>query len=585
MVLGAVIGGVASAVFGGAAAASQARAQNKANAQLAKYNKQLWNFNWEQDNRNRDFQILQNSALRSNNADDRAYAQATQIRDFQYSQMMDTARYNAELAAYKKSDDLTKAQLQLNQAGLDLALKQQAQFMSEQELNYTFRTAELGTQLQSALNQYTLSMFDESLSRQIADQERDKTKMFSSQTRDLAIGQANQDFGLTSELSNKRTAITKAQADADLGLTSAISDEQTAITKVQAAQDYALTIESSKLRKNIDIGQAGESAALASKNAQDRFGNQVKNAKGEQDALRTSTSREQEMAAIEGMQRKGAAKAGQAGRSSIKLAQSMGFIAGMNQAALSDRILFGEKATYRQIADAGLAMQQSVDQSSMQAKQTMQNAALNDTLTQASAKVKRDQTFQSADFSNRSTKAEAQLSRDKTFQSADFGNYQTQSEALLRRNQTADSANLTDLQNRTEAELRRSQAYSASEMRIKRADNELANTKAGIDLGMSGALASLISARISNEYTNSGINADKYAADLNAYANKMLEPMAPIARPAPLLLPEPIILDPPKLVKPPKPVAGANVSVSAAFMGGAASGIGQAIGGIVDAIK
>ena len=621
MVLGAIIGGVASAALGGMAASSQARSQNRANAQVAKYNKELWKYNWEQDNRNRDFQIAQNAAQRTNLANERAYSQETQIRDFQYAQQQDTARYNAELAAFRKSDDIFSSQLKLNQAGLDLALKQQSQFMAEQELNYTFRTADLGLQLQSAVDDYTLSMFDESLSRQIADQERDQRTTFANQTRNLNVGQADQNFGLTAQLSNERTAIAKAQAGADykttnlisqgrtdltksqaadeFGLTAELANERAAITKSQATAEWGLSIENSALRRDLEINQAEQSARLTSKNAQDRFGNQVRNIKSEQDQLRTSTSREQELASIEAMRNKGTAKSGQAGRSSAKLAQSIGFIAGLNQAALTDRILFGERGASRAIADAGLAMQQTVDQSVLEARQRMDSAVLGDQINQKTAGLSLAQTKQSADFANKQTQYEAGLRKDQTFQNADFanaqtqiesgqryrqalqtadfGNTQTQSEALLRRNQTVDSANLTNQQARTEAEVQRSQAYAASEMRIKRADQQLSETRAKIDLDTSGALASIISARISNEYTNSSIQADKYAADLNAYANRMLEPVAPIARPAPLLLPEAIILDPPKLKKPPKPVAGSNISTTAAFLGGAAPGIGSAL--------
>lgn len=534
MVLGAIIGGIATAVLGGISSSSQASAQNDAQAKLDKYNAELWDFNWQQDNRNRDFQIRQNAAQRTNLANERAYTIQSQIRDFQYSQQMDTAKYNAELQAFKKSDEIFSNQLRLNQAGLDLAMAQQGQWMREQELNYQFRSADLGLQLQAAVNDYTQSLITEGLNKTFADQEFEKTSLFSKQSRNLAISQAEQDYNQAANSSTLRKQLTTDQANQEFALTSANSRQKTELTNRQSQEAFD----------------------LATRNAREKFQSQVRNARADQENLRVSTSREQELAAVDAMQRKGAAQAGQAGRSTAKLAQSIGFIAGMNQAALADRILFGEEGVSRQIADAGISMQQTGRQAGTEAKQQMESAVLADFQTQAAAEMKKNQTIESALLSDMITKQDASI----------------------RRSQLTQNAATADFQNQYDAQLKRSQAGATSSLRIAKAeaDRQLAQTNANIS--GTGLLASLVSARISNEYTQNSIRADKYMADLNAYASKMLPPMEPLQRPAPLLLPEPIILDPPELIKPPKPVGGAMVSPVAAFLGGAAGGIGSVLG-------
>lgn len=534
MVLGAIIGGIATGLLGGLASSSQASSQNDAQRRLDDYNARLWDFNWEQDNRNRDFQIRQNATQRTNLANERAYTIQTQIRDFQYSQQMDTAKYNAELQAFKKSDEIFGNQLRLNQAGLDLAMAQQGQWMREQELNYAFRSADLGLQLQSAVNDYTQSLIGEKLANTFADQELQKTSLFSRQARDLTISQAQQDYKQATAASKQRLKLTQDQANQEFDFTSATSRQRTELSNRQAQEGFN----------------------LASRNARERFQSQVRNTRAEQDNLRVSTSRESEMASIEAMQKRGAAKASQAGRSTAKMAQSIGFIAGLNQAALTDRILFGEEGASRQIADAGIAMQQTSRQAGIEAKQQMESAVLSDFQTQAGAKLKRNQTI------------EAALLNDLN----------TQQEALIRKDQITANARTTDFQNQFDAQQRRYQAGAASSLKIAKAEADRQLAQTSFNYSNTGLLASLVSARISNEYTSNAIKADKYMADLNAYASKMLPPMEVLQRPAPLLLPEPIILDPPALIKPPKPVAGATVSPVAAFLGGASGGIGSALG-------
>lgn len=447
MVLGIVAGGLITGIFGGLSSASQARSNNDAQQRLDQYNKKLWEYNWEQDNRNRDFQISQNAAQRTNIANQNKYTIETQIRDWQYSNQMDSVKYNAELEAFKKSNEIFGSQLNLNQANANIALKQQAQWMREQELNSQFQVADLGLQLQSSVNEFTKAVFQEQVVSKFADLQLDRTKQFSQQNYDLSIGQTQKEYAQTTQF------------------------------------------------------------------ARERFNKSRQDSVAQRQELQTGVAREREKASIQAMRDRGAAVNSQAGRSTAKLVQSIGFIGGIDQAALTDRILFGEDGISRQLADAGLAMTQTNRQAGLKAEQSMQIASVN--------------------------------------------NYQTQFDATLQRAETANT----------------------SALRLYGADLNRLQSKAQYDQAITGTTASLVSARISNELTNADIQREKYLADLNAYASKMLPPVPPLQRPAPLLLPEPIILDPPALVKPPQPVAGATTSPVAAFLGGAAGGFGTAIGG------
>lgn len=446
MVLGIIAGGVLTGIFGGISSASQARASNDAQSRLDDYNKKLWEYNWQQDNVNRDFQIAQNSAQRTNIANQNKYTVETQVRDWQYATQMDSIKYNSELEAYRKSDEIYKAQLGLNEFNASVALKQQAQWMREQELNNQFQVADLGLQLQNSLNEFTKATLQEGLVNRFADLQLDRAKNFSQQNYELSIGQSQKEYQQTTQF------------------------------------------------------------------AREKFGKANADSVAQREELRTSVARDREKASIQAMRDRGAAVNSQAGRSTAKLVQSIGFIGGIDQAALTDRILFGEDGISRQLADAGLAMTQTNRQAALKNEQSMQIATVN--------------------------------------------NFQTQFDATLQRSETAESS--------------ASRLYGADLNRIQ--------SKGQYDQAMLGASASLVSARISNEFTKADIGVEKYLADLNAYASKLLPPVAPLQRPAPLLLPEPIILDPPALVKPPKPVAGATVSPVGAFLGGAASGFGNALG-------
>lgn len=452
MVLGIVAGGIISGIFGGIASSSQASSQNAAQQRLDEYNKKLWDYNWKQDNVNRDFQIAQNVAQRTNIANQNKYTVETQIRDWQYSNQMDAVKYNTELQAYRKSNEIFGAQLQLNQINSNIALKQQAQWMREQELNNEFQVADLGLQLQSSLNEFTKAVFQEELTNSLADRQLATRKEFSQQNYDLSIGQTQREFD------------------------------------------------------------------QATRFAREQFGKAQSDSIAQREELRVGVAREKEKASIQAMRDRGAAVNSQAGRSTAKLVQSIGFIGGIDQAALTDRILFGEDGISRKLADAGLAMTQSNRQAALKTEQSMQIATVN--------------------------------------------NYQTQLDATQQRAEVAKTSAL--------------RLYSADLSRIQ--------SKAKYDTDMTGAAASLVSARISNEYNKAETNAQKYLADLEAYAAKMLPPVPPLQRPAPLLLPEPIILDPPALVKPPEPVAGATISPVGAFLGGAAGGFGSALGAGVGAI-
>lgn len=451
MVLGAIVGGLVSGIFGGISSSSQASASNDAQGRLDDYNKQLWEYNWKQDNINRDFQISQNTAQRTNLSNQNKYTVETQVRDWRYSSQMDAIKYNTELEAYRKSDDLYKAQLNLNNASENVALKQQAQWMREQELNNAFQVADLGLQLQSSLNSYTQSLLADGFANRFADLQFSQTKQFAEQNFDLSIGQAQREFNQTTQFSREK------------------------------------------------------------------FGKANQDSIGIREELRATTARDREKASIQAMRDRGAAVNSQAGRSTAKLVQSIGFIGGIDQAALTDRILFGEAGISRQLADEGLAMSQTNRQAGLKGQQSMQIAAVT--------------------------------------------NYQTQQDATLKRAQSAEE----------------------SALRLYGANLDRLQAKSKYDNEMTGAAASLVSARISNQFTSADIQMEKYLADLNTYAAKMLPPVAPLERPAPLLLPEAIILDPPALVKPPQPVAGATTSPVAAFLGGAAGGLGSAIGAGVSA--
>jgi hypothetical protein len=90
---------------------------------------------------------------------------------------------------------------------------------------------------------------------------------------------------------------------------------------------------------------------------------------------------------------------------------------------------------------------------------------------------------------------------------------------------------------------------------------------------------SLVSARAAHRQANEKIATDKYGADLQAWANTMIKPIATARPDAPLRMPRAVILDPRKPVKPPKPVQGAKADVR----GSTIAGIGNTAANIFQA--
>jgi hypothetical protein len=68
---------------------------------------------------------------------------------------------------------------------------------------------------------------------------------------------------------------------------------------------------------------------------------------------------------------------------------------------------------------------------------------------------------------------------------------------------------------------------------------------------------SLVSAKKETKIARKQIEMDKYGADLNANARRMLAPIKAPAPSAPLSIPRAVILDPPKPIMPPRPTRGA----------------------------
>ena len=85
---------------------------------------------------------------------------------------------------------------------------------------------------------------------------------------------------------------------------------------------------------------------------------------------------------------------------------------------------------------------------------------------------------------------------------------------------------------------------------------------------------SLVSARKENKISLREIATQKYGADLNAQARRMLEPLKAPAPLAPLSMPRATILDPRKPVKPPQPIKGAVPNMFNSVLTGMTSGIG-----------
>ena len=90
---------------------------------------------------------------------------------------------------------------------------------------------------------------------------------------------------------------------------------------------------------------------------------------------------------------------------------------------------------------------------------------------------------------------------------------------------------------------------------------------------------SILSAKKQSAVNVKKIKLDKYGADLQAEANRMLKPEIMPALPKPIPLPQAIFQDPRKPRKPPKPIKGAMTNA------GAISGAVDGLQGIVGAIK
>lgn len=132
MVLPAIIGGVASAALGFAGSQSQSNSQNKAAKKQYEYDKDVWEFNWEESQRQYDFNKESNQIARQNNENELGWREDTALNDWGYGMKIRDYEYLNDMTQYSVAESTYKAQLDLNSSAVASAMDLENRWFHEQ---------------------------------------------------------------------------------------------------------------------------------------------------------------------------------------------------------------------------------------------------------------------------------------------------------------------------------------------------------------------------------------------------------------------------------------------------------------------
>lgn len=139
MVLGAIIGGVASSVLGFAGAQSQSNSQNEAARKQYKYDTDVWDYNWDESKRAYKFNKEGNQIARQNNENELTWRDSTALQDWGYGMKIRDHEYLNDMAQFSVGEATYKAQLDLNSSAVASAMDLEDRWFHEQMIENIYQ--------------------------------------------------------------------------------------------------------------------------------------------------------------------------------------------------------------------------------------------------------------------------------------------------------------------------------------------------------------------------------------------------------------------------------------------------------------
>ena len=491
-------------------------------------NKQDWatyEFNSRQADRQYDFLRDTNQINKENNENELKYREATARKDWQYSMAMRDFEYNNQVKAYKKNEDTYNAQLNFNDIALGNAIKQETLNLTEKRLENAFQTGDLDYQLRSDLDSAIIGR--KSIDNSVTDQ---KNQYFN-QINELYFGKENTKASTAFDLAKVSMGVNQEEARSRNLLSSLLGEMGSAgATRDLSLKSNNLEIALSKATGNSQLEKSAIDLTM-------------------QQAKSVFETEDQELAALQATGKMRAS--GLKGVSAQKAAQSITATAGRSKSRISD--------TFNRARDA----------SAVDRKQII------DQMTAAIAKGQLNKGIIETDYSDKARAVEKTLA-DNAVNLTIIQAYGNLDQGRLRDNlmrsdleYTLKSANaLSNANNNLEA-----LSIKSNELALKIDRDRMTYSQNKEKLG-----ASLLSANLRSQANGEKIAQDKLQADMNAWANRMLEPERSPDLPAPMMLPRTKYQDPLKPERGPGPIK------NSAGSGSVATAVGSTIGNLASSV-
>lgn len=120
MAFGAIFGGV-SAILGGLSASKQNKAANQAAENQYKYDTAMYNYRWDEAQREYNYRLTDTGLQRYNNENNARYSEATSLRDYQYNLAIRDFDFSNQARQFNESEKIYGLQLGFNNQAAQVA--------------------------------------------------------------------------------------------------------------------------------------------------------------------------------------------------------------------------------------------------------------------------------------------------------------------------------------------------------------------------------------------------------------------------------------------------------------------------------
>ena len=139
--------GIGSAIFGGIGAFGSSAAQDRAIANQYKYDNQLYDFNWRQQQREYQYRVNETQIQRENNQANRLWQYETAMQGWKYDLAIRDYEYKNQVKQYNKSEEVYGMQLGFNNQAANVAYEAENRKLQELVTGMSFDQQDLVVQM------------------------------------------------------------------------------------------------------------------------------------------------------------------------------------------------------------------------------------------------------------------------------------------------------------------------------------------------------------------------------------------------------------------------------------------------------